>query len=120
MLPILMNRASWRLATLVGFDIGSIVKPMTAVAALKLALSRRIEGFHLPWGAIFKMIGLAWLSTLPAVGVWWLLPGMHVALTAVIVTGVYALTYLGLAHLLGISELDAWLGRFLGRFRKKG
>lgn len=102
----------------VGLGIGAACGAWAELAALKLALSRRIEGFHLPWGPIFKMIGVAWLSTLPAVGVWWLLPGMHVALTAVIVTGVYAATYLGLAHLLGISELDAWLGRFLGRFRK--
>jgi putative peptidoglycan lipid II flippase len=98
----------------VGLAFGSAVGAWLELAALYRALARRLAGFRLPWWEVGKMAALALVSAAPAAGLWWALPALHVALTALLVVGLYAALYLGLARALGMSRLGRWLGR-LGR-----
>lgn len=94
-----------------GLAIAASVGAWVELATLRLRLRRRVESFHLPLEAAFRMAGLALVSALPAVLLWSLLPSLHVALTALCVLLLYGGSYLGLAKLFHFSELESWLSR---------
>lgn len=99
----------------VGLAMGSAVGAWTELVLLLRGLRRRFDDLRLPGAALGKMLALALAAAIPAAVTWVLLPAYHVAWTAVLVVGLYAGTYLGLAWLLGLSELEAWVGRVLRR-----
>lgn len=99
----------------VGLALGSAAGGWTELGLLVRSLGKRLDGLHLPGARLGRMAGLALGAAIPAAGVWFLLPPLHVALTAVSVVGVYALVYLSLAWWWGLDELDAWVGRILRR-----
>jgi putative peptidoglycan lipid II flippase len=101
----------------VGLALGASVGAWVELWRLKRALQAALVAFRLPWRPALRMSGLALGALLPAVGVWALLPAWPSLLVAVLVVGVYGLTYLLAAHLLGLPEVHAWTGRLLGRFR---
>ena len=100
-----------------GLALGASAGAWTELGCLYVSLRRRVEVFRLPWRGAFKMTGLALLAAGPAAGLWWALPAWHVALVAVAVVGTYGFLYLAAAHLSGMEEAEAWLGRLL---RQKG
>ncbi len=101
----------------VGLAVGSAVAAWVELLALRASLRGRIESLHLPVAAAGRMIGLAAAAALPAAALWWFLAGQPTLLVASAVVGLYAALYLVTAYLLGFEELDAWVGRFLRRFR---
>ncbi|MEO0559924.1 MAG: lipid II flippase MurJ, partial [Bacteroidota bacterium] len=99
----------------VGLAVGTSVGAWAELLALRVALGRKTDGFVLPVRRVAQMIGLAALAALPAGLLWWALPEWPVAVVAGLVLAVYGGTYLGLGHVLGFSEGEAWIGRFLRR-----
>ncbi|MEE9218222.1 MAG: murein biosynthesis integral membrane protein MurJ [Acidobacteriota bacterium] len=93
-----------------GLALASAVGAWVELLLLNARLGGRLEGFAVPRGALLRMAGVALLAALPAGLLWKLLPAMHVALSAALVVGLFAAGYLALARLLGLSEMDAWLG----------
>ncbi|NBC85880.1 MAG: murein biosynthesis integral membrane protein MurJ [Bacteroidetes bacterium] len=94
-----------------GLGAGASVAAWLELGGLLRALKRELP-VRVPWARILWMSLLAIVALLPAFGVWWWIPGAPLILLAVAVGGVYAGTYLGLAYLLGFSELDPWVRRF--------
>jgi len=101
-----------------GLAVGSAVGAWYELLRLLRALGRRLESFRLPIGAFGRMLGTALGAAAVAALVWWALPELHPALTAVAVVGTYAGLYLLTARLLGFPELEAWLGRLSRRLRR--
>ena len=101
----------------VGLALGSALGAWVELWRLSAFLHHRLENFSLPWGQIGKMLGLALLALVPALGLWYVLPAWHIALQALLVVGTYGVTYLILAHVFDITEMEAWLGQVLRRFR---
>jgi len=88
------------------------------LAFLRRALRRLLPDFRLPLGEDLKMAGLAIAAILPGGTTWWLLPRLPPLLTAACVVGVYAMSYLALAHVAGLEEMAGFtraLRRKLGR-----
>ena len=104
----------------VGLALGAAVGAWVELAVLVRALRRHDPAFHLPWRRGAEMIGVAAVAAAPALLLLWLLPadGLHVIVTAGLVVGLYGLLYLGLGHLLGFEEGEAWIGRFLRKLRR--
>ncbi|NBC18502.1 MAG: murein biosynthesis integral membrane protein MurJ [Bacteroidetes bacterium] len=101
----------------VGLALGASVGAWVELWRLKRALQAALVAFRLPWRPALRMTALALGALVPAVGLWALLPAWPLLLLAALVVGVYGLTYLIAAHLLGLPEVHAWTGRLLGRFR---
>ena len=101
----------------VGLSTASAVGAWSELIRLRGALRRRLPNFDLPWKEDGKMVLCALAAAVPGALVWWRLPAWPVHLTALIVLGVYALSYFAVAKLAGLEELDAWLGGFLMRLR---
>ncbi|GAB5533945.1 MAG: murein biosynthesis integral membrane protein MurJ [Rubricoccaceae bacterium] len=99
----------------VGLAAGTSVGAWAELLALRIALGRKTDGFSLPARRVAQMLGLAGLAATPALLLWWGLPDLPVAVTAGLVLAVYGGTYLGLGHVFGFSEGEAWTGRFLRR-----
>jgi len=93
-----------------GLCVGASVGGWFELWRLQRKLSERMTGFVLPWRSLGLMMVMAILAVLPAALVWWLLPELHVILEAAIVMGIFALTYLGMAHLIKSPELKTWMG----------
>jgi peptidoglycan biosynthesis protein MviN/MurJ (putative lipid II flippase) len=102
----------------VGLSTASAVGAWSELIRLRGALRRRLPDFDLPWKEDGKMILCALAAAVPGALVWWRLPAWPVQLTALIVLGVYALSYFAVAKLAGLEELDAWLGGIFGRLRR--
>ena len=102
----------------VGLALGASAAAWIELWRLRVSLRRRLASFRVPWGSVLQMSGLAVAAMVPAALLWWLLPGWSVLVVALLVGGVYGVTYLALAYLLHFPELNAWAGRFLRRFRK--
>ena len=102
-----------------GLALGASVAAWIELWRLRISLRKRLESFRLPWASVLKMSGLAIAAMMPAALLWWLLPAWSVLVVALLVVGVYGVTYLALAYLLHLPELNAWTGRFIGRFRKE-
>ncbi len=101
----------------VGLAAGASCGAWVELAALRVALGRRVEGFHLPVSRTLQMMGLAVSAALPASGLYWLLAnsGVPSFLKALVVVGVYGFAYLIFGHLLRFEEGQAWIGRFVKR-----
>ena len=102
----------------VGLALGASVGAWVELWRLGTALRRQLGSFAVPWRRMLDMTGLATGVLLPAAGLWWLLAAWPALPLALLVVGVYAAAYLGVAHLLHVPELDTWTGRLLGRFGK--
>jgi putative peptidoglycan lipid II flippase len=104
----------------VGLGIGAAVGAWVELGLLVRALHRHAPEFRLPWRRAGEMLGLAGLAAVPAALLQWVLPegALHVALAAALVVGLYGVVYLGLGHVLGFEEGEAWVGRLLRRRRK--
>ena len=99
----------------VGLALGSAVGAWVELAALRISLGRKTQGFTLPAGRVAQMLGLAGLAAIPASLVWVFLPDLPVLVLTGLVLAAYGGTYLGLGHVFGFSEGEAWIGRFLRR-----
>ena len=97
-----------------GLAIASAIGAGIELLLLDNRLRARVEGFSLPRAAAVRMLGVSILAALPAGLTWKLLPSMHIALTAAIVVGLYALVYLTTTRMFGLSEARTWLGRLGG------
>ncbi len=101
-----------------GLAFGASVGAWVELWRLTASLRGKLEQFDLPWRPTLKMMGMSGAALVPAVLLWWLLPPWSILLVALIVISVFAVVYLGLAHLAGLPEMDAWAGRLFARFRK--
>jgi peptidoglycan biosynthesis protein MviN/MurJ (putative lipid II flippase) len=99
----------------VGLAAAAGIASWLELALLWRRLRQSLPDLPGPMRGTARMTALAAIATLPAVGLWLLLPALHVALTAALVLAAYAGTYLVAAHLLGFPELAAWSGRLLRR-----
>jgi putative peptidoglycan lipid II flippase len=99
-----------------GLSLGATAGAWSELLWLRAVLYRQMH-VDLPWRPISAMSGVALLAILPAALVWWLLSGWSPVLVALSVLGVFAGTYLALAWLFRLSEMDIWAGRMLHRFR---
>ena len=102
-----------------GIALGGALGAFLEIALLRRALRHRIAGFDLPARALLTMFGLALAAALPAAGLWYLLRGWPNFVLGGLVVGLFGLAYLGLAYAAHLPELDAWLGRFTRRLRKR-
>ncbi len=96
----------------VGLAVGATAGAWVELWHLLAALRRGGPSFRLPWGRCAQMVGMALAALGPAAALWWALPAWPALALAPLVVGAYAAAYLGLAHLLGFSELKAWTHRF--------
>lgn len=99
----------------VGLSLASALGAWVELALLHTGLRAHLDQFHLPIGDLCKKSGIALLAAIPAAIVWAFLPALHIALSAVIVVGLFAAIYLALARASGLSELESWLGRLRRR-----
>jgi len=103
----------------VGLAIASGFGAWMELAQLRRALRRRLPEFELPWREDARMVLLALAAALPGALAWWLLPrGLHPILAAAVVLGVYGTSYLALAKLARVEEVESLLAgarRRLGR-----
>ena len=86
---------------------------------LRAALRRRLPDFELPWREDVRMALLALAAALPGALVWWLLPRLPPIFTAVLVLGIYGLSYLILAKLARIEEVESLLAGVRRRLPKR-
>ncbi len=103
----------------VGLALGATFGGWVELERLRRVLRKKADRFHLPWARLFRMVGLALVSTVPGIGLWWLLQGWHTTILMLLSVGVYAIVYLALSHFTGTPEMEAWSGRLLSRFRRK-
>jgi len=103
----------------VGLALASGFGAWMELAQLRRALRRRLPEFELPWREDARMVLLALAAALPGALAWWLLPrGLHPILAAAVVLGVYGTSYLALAKLARVEEVESLLAgarRRLGR-----
>jgi putative peptidoglycan lipid II flippase len=102
----------------VGLAAASGLTAWLELILLRRALLKLLPDAELPVRAAVRMVGLATVSVPPAALSWWLFRDFHVGLTAIAVVVCFAAFYLGLAQLLGMSELRPWLAAFGGRKRR--
>ncbi|NNF59629.1 MAG: murein biosynthesis integral membrane protein MurJ [Rhodothermaceae bacterium] len=105
----------------VGLALGASVGAWVELAALRIALGRRIDAFHLPVRRVLQMLGLAVVSAVPSALLYVFLPDgtLPTFVLAILVVAVFGVAYLVLGHLLKFEEGEAWISRFLGRLRRK-
>jgi putative peptidoglycan lipid II flippase len=99
----------------VGLAIGASAGAWVELWRLMVSLKTRLTDFSLPWSAIAKMHGLAIVAMIPAGVAWYVIPPFSRIVLAGIVIAVFGAAYLGIARMLGMSEIDAWIGRFKKR-----
>jgi putative peptidoglycan lipid II flippase len=102
----------------VGLALASGFGAWMELYQLRAALRRRLPEFELPWRADARMVLLAAVAALPGALVWWLLPPLRPIFTALLVLSAYGLSYLVLAKLARIEEVESLLAgvrRRLGR-----
>ena len=98
----------------VGLAAGASVGAWLEVAALLFFLRRALGRLGLPWLRTGAMTGLALVALAPAGGAWYLLQdAWPIYARATLVVGLYGVSYLGMAWLLGFDELEAWAGDYL-------
>ncbi len=102
----------------VGLALASGFGAWMELYQLRAALRRRLPDFELPWREDARMALLALAAALPGALVWWLLPPLRPILTAVLVLGTYGLSYLMLAKLARIEEVESLLAGVRRRLRK--
>jgi putative peptidoglycan lipid II flippase len=104
----------------VGLSLASGFGAWMELYQLRRALRRRLPEFDLPWRDDVRMIAIALGAALPGVAVWWLLPpALRPVLKAVLVLGTYGVSYLILARLAGVEEVDAFVGGLRRRLKRR-
>jgi len=90
---------------------------------LRRGIGRRIGEVHLPRGLLPRLWSAAALATLVALGAEWAVeragPLAHPVPRAVVVLGLFGLTYLGAALALGVREAEQALDRVRRMFRRR-
>src|SRR5215203_2220155 len=102
----------------VGLSLASGFGAWMELYQLRRALRRRLPEFELPWREDARMVLIALAAALPGAAVWWLLPPLHPIVKAAVVLGAYGVSYLLVARLAGVEEVEAFVGglkRRLGR-----
>ncbi|HEX4498779.1 MAG TPA: murein biosynthesis integral membrane protein MurJ [Thermoanaerobaculia bacterium] len=130
-LPLMFFLDRFRLDSLVGplpgqtLYLGSIGLALASgfgawmeLYQLRRALRRRLPEFELPWREDGRMILLALAATLPAALVWWLLPPLRPIFKAVVVLGIYGMSYLLLAKLAHLEEVESLLAGVQRRLKR--
>jgi putative peptidoglycan lipid II flippase len=130
-LPLMFFLDRFRLDSLVGplpgqtLYLGSIGLALASgfgawmeLYQLRRALRRRLPEFELPWREDGRMILLALAATLPAALVWWLLPPLRPIFKAVVVLGIYGMSYLLLAKLAHLEEVESLMAGVRRRLRR--
>jgi putative peptidoglycan lipid II flippase len=102
----------------VGLALASGFGAWMELYQLRAALRRRLPEFELPWPEDARMALLALAATLPGALVWWLLPPLRPIFTAILVLGTYGLSYLVLAKLARIEEVESLLAGARRRLRR--
>ncbi|HYU32610.1 MAG TPA: murein biosynthesis integral membrane protein MurJ [Thermoanaerobaculia bacterium] len=102
----------------VGLSFASGVGAWFELLRLQAALAQRGATGALPWKETARLLLLAGAAAVAAAVIWRFLPGLHVALKALVVVGSFGLLYLGLARWLAAEELSFWIGRFGRRVRR--
>jgi putative peptidoglycan lipid II flippase len=121
-LPLMFFLDRFRLSSLVGplpgrvLYLGSVGLALASgfgawmeLYQLRAALRRRLPEFELPWREDARMMLLALAATLPGALVWWLLPPLRPIFKAVLVLGTYGASYLLLAKLARVEEVESLL-----------
>lgn len=103
----------------VGLAVGASVGAWIELFSLVRSLRRRLTDFALPVAALGRMVGIALIAAVPAVGAWYVLSDLNQMLVAAVVIIVFGGTYLGVAWMFRMDEINAWTGRFLSRLRKR-
>lgn len=99
----------------VGLAVAASVGAWVELGSLMRSLQRRLTDFTLPKAAIARMLGVALIASVPAAAGWYVLPGLNTIIVTAIVVSVFGGTYLALAWMFNMEEIDAWTGRFLSR-----
>jgi putative peptidoglycan lipid II flippase len=102
----------------VGLALASGFGAWMELYQLRRALRRRLPEFELPWRDDGRMILLALAATLPAALVWWLLPPLRPIFKAVVVLGIYGMSYLLLAKLARLDEVESLLAGVRRRLKR--
>lgn len=105
----------------VGLALGASLGAWIELWRLNASLRRKVDGFHIPWGRIGQMVGVALLATIPAGLLRWFIPAepFPIWLYGIAILGVYGVTYLALGALFKFPEGDVWIGRFTRRLKRK-
>ncbi|MXW63867.1 MAG: murein biosynthesis integral membrane protein MurJ [Bacteroidetes bacterium SB0662_bin_6] len=103
-----------------GLAIGATTGAWIELWRLQRSMGAMIPAFRLPWAGVRRMTATALAAAAPAGVVWWLLPGMHIAVEALIVVSVYATGYLGASFLRRAPEMDPLIGQFVKRGKEDG
>jgi len=94
----------------VGLALGSGIGSWYEVARIRHRLAGEHRGIELPTAALLRMGMCAVLALAPSAALWYLLRDLvWQRLIAIPVVALYALTYLTVTRLAGVSELAAWL-----------
>jgi putative peptidoglycan lipid II flippase len=102
----------------VGLALASGFGAWMELYQLRAALRRKLPEFELPWPEDARMALLAAAAALPGALVWWLLPPLRPIFTALLVLGTYGLSYLVLAKLARIEEVESLLAGVRRRLRR--
>ena len=94
-----------------GLALGAGISSWYELVRLRGAMRRVLGEIPLPWGRVVTYAALAGSSTLPGLGLWYLLRGWPAMVVAPLVLAIYGILYLGASGVLGVGELDAWVGR---------
>ncbi|MCY4159045.1 MAG: murein biosynthesis integral membrane protein MurJ [Bacteroidetes bacterium] len=96
----------------VGLAIGSTVAAWVEWWFLVRILKRRLGGALIPWRTVGKMTSLGVIALIPSSVLWVVAQNWSPIVIGVIVTSVFAGTYLILAKIRGYPELMDWIGRW--------
>lgn len=102
----------------VGLALGASAGAWLEFAQLVRSLKRRLTSFSLPTRPVLVMFGIALCACIPAGAVWHVLQDMPLIILAVVIVATYGIVYLAIAWVAGLDEINAWLGRLLGRIRR--
>jgi putative peptidoglycan lipid II flippase len=94
----------------VGLALGAGFSSWYEVIRLHRALARTLDRVSLPWIRAIKLVGLALLSCLPGLVLWFALRNQPILLLAPIVLLVFGCVYLALTRLAGLAAVGSWLG----------
>jgi putative peptidoglycan lipid II flippase len=101
----------------VGISLASGVGAWMELSQLRTALRRRLPGFELPWRDDARVVLIALAAAVPGAVVWWLLPPLPPIPKAAVVLGAYGVSYLAIARLAGVEEVEAFVGGLRRRLR---
>ena len=99
----------------VGLALGAAVGAWLEWKLLRRALGSRIGAVGIGAGELARVLGAALAGAAAGYGVQILAAGLHPLLVAALVVAAFGVVYLGLAHLLGVSEARAFAGLLFRR-----